>query len=123
MKKRLTLRRALRICRDLWQWLEKNPDKEKRDWGGWVEYGYMENYCPCCQYVVNHRGGLLGTLDECERCPLSDLWEDENKCENDESPYSIWCHAEGDHEERSKQARIIWQAADKELKRLRGKRV
>ena len=69
--------------RKLWNWLSKNPDKEKVNWPEWKRNGgkYEDvgiNYCFCCQYVTYPK--------VCEECPL--VWTGKDcKCETgDDNP-------------------------------------
>ena len=85
---KLTKRKALEICRELWLWLADNPEKSKDDWPGWKEYWPMISGCPCCEYI-RHRYPF-GILN-CHRCllkwPIS-RWA--HSCLDDDTPYSAW---------------------------------
>lgn len=57
--------------KELWDWLARNPDKEKDDWPGWIgnggEYYYVVAECFACEYDLK----LSDTeYDECRYCPL-----------------------------------------------------
>ena len=51
----------------LWDWLAKNPTKQKADWPGWVNYpnGVLMNCFACSSTAPN-----MDTLPSCKRCPL-----------------------------------------------------
>lgn len=72
--KKLTKKKALEICADLWGWLEKHPNKRKGYWPGWETNGgqipAMKDKCPCCQYGANKEG-----TNRCDICPLKSFWD------------------------------------------------
>jgi len=105
----LTKRRALEICRDMWDWLADNPEREKEDWPGWEEVGRMLDNCPCCEYTCQQVG------DFCDHCPLYYYWP-ENDCGSDNSPFRRWLGSNLHY--RSMYARRIANYARKALKEL-----
>lgn len=111
----LTKKKALKICVELWDWMAKSGSESKAAWPGWTKRKYAKNDCPCCEYALsgeNPRG--------CGKCPLFSLWQD--KCiTSSSSPYWKWsCLPAGtDH---SEYAKIIANAARKELKKLTGRK-
>ena len=52
----------------LWDWLAKNPTKQKADWPGWVNYpnGVLMNCFACSSTAPS-----MATLPSCQRCPLN----------------------------------------------------
>ena len=92
--KNLTKKRALFLCWKLWEWLGKNPDKDKDDWPEWdYNGGKVHNMndaadCPCCEYNDN-------TMQSagCEECPLRGFWKRDNYCLNSGSQYCQWVFA------------------------------
>lgn len=123
----LTKLKALEICRDVWKWIEENPDKDKDDWGGWEKLGYKKdnsneyimNNCPCCEFAS------MGSLWNCNRCLLLDLWKSYDKtgkllnnciCEYI-GPYRDWLYARTS-DDRKQAAHEIWVAAEKKIKEL-----
>ncbi len=103
----MTERECLRLCRRMWLWLVKQPDKGKKDVPEDVVPGLldMDSSCPCCEYVVE-RSPSGGVFVGCGKCPLKErgLWP--NGCISDEnSPYMLWCNAksEGDRTKHAMQ--------------------
>lgn len=87
-RSKLTRRRSLELCRDLWRWLARNPRREKYDWPGWNRYGTVPAYCPCCGYVIQ-RYGKDKLYPACvRRCPLGLLWP--KGCSAKGSPFARW---------------------------------
>jgi len=69
---KLTKDEAVRLHRELWDWLSKNPGKEKYDWPGWKIYNMVMHQCFCCEYaktLVEDSG------DRCVYCPV--VWPKE----------------------------------------------
>lgn len=50
MIEKLTKKKALEICIELWTWLAETGSEYKFDWPGWKEYGDIWAHCPCCEY-------------------------------------------------------------------------
>ena len=87
---RLTKRKALEMCRDLWDWMaveNKDSDSDKRLWPGWDKKTQHLHLCPCCEY-----SGKKDGLINCSRCLLKSFWT-KNKtridymCGADDSAY------------------------------------
>jgi hypothetical protein len=76
---KLTKRKALQICYELFTWLAENPGKHKKEWPGWIKYGYMQNNCPCCEYQIRN---YIKHQCSCIRCPLLKFWSSFEKREN-----------------------------------------
>lgn len=119
---RLTRKKALEICRDLWKWLAKNPPprgfrsrwEHKRKWPGFKKVGKMEDDCPCCQFSI------VQQKNQCFSCPLQILWgNDSLSCLDPPSPYRKWCY--GPRSRLFRNATIIANAAAKELRKLKRK--
>lgn len=96
---RLTRRKALEICKELWGWLRDNPDKRpnecdegrKSRWPGWEKYGELRNLCPCCEYSAQH--GFMYCADT---CLIANVWGGGvgDSCLTPGKPYNAWCAAE-----------------------------
>lgn len=89
--------------KELWDWLAKNPDKEKDDWKGWDIHGgkYVldGNCCFACLYDDYTEG-------RCNDCPL--VWAHLSCCSQENSLYKKWERFDEDEEEtRAELARQI----------------
>ena len=111
-----TERKALEVCRDLWQWLADNPDKRKQDWLGWKRNGgkipRCLDDCPVCQYDTLH--------EDCNYCLL---WGEGKElkgkdCLDTESPYWRW-HFSKDSTVRKAAALEIVAACNRALAKLK----
>ena len=60
---RLTKKKAIEICIELWEDMAETGAKYKSKWKGWDKYGEMVAYCPLCEYTIHREGG-------CGACPL-----------------------------------------------------
>lgn len=83
---KLTRKKAIELCIELWTWLAKTGKENKEDWPGWDrKYAIMD--CFFCEYApVDKKRGL------CKRCPW---WQKHGHCyRNINSPYRKWCEAE-----------------------------
>lgn len=49
---KLTKDECVNLHRELWDWLSKNPKKDKRDWPGWKNLRYIESHCFACDYCL-----------------------------------------------------------------------
>ena len=119
--KRLTLITVLEITRDQWAWLAANPTKGKRDYPGLQSSGLdtMRAGCALCEFVKQGMKDRDGPL-ECERCPLTRLWQAAGSnirtCFEAGGLYHQWDWSTGI--KRSECARKIADAARAELARL-----
>ena len=112
-----TKRRTLEVCRDLWQWLADNLDKEKGDWPSWEYNGgkipYCESYCPLCEYKILCRSS-------CDSCLLWGKGEElEGHCQDYKSPYWRGCYSK-DSTVRKAAALEIVAACNRALAKLSG---
>lgn len=91
---KLTKKRALFLCWQLWEWLGESEDNRKTEWPEWENKGgrvaYCDSFCPCCEY----NGNTMGER-KCSSCPLGDYWPKLKyrriaKCEEPASPYNQW---------------------------------
>jgi len=57
---------AIRLHRELWNWLAENPTKKNSDWPGWKEHKDAEFSCFLCHY---DREKTTDTTS-CNFCPL-----------------------------------------------------
>ena len=119
--KRLTLKRSLELCKELWTWLRDNPDvTSKTGWTKWYRYSEVENSCFACEYDLleyekQFRKNKCFSIKACSYCPLKGLWGDD--CTKNSSPYNRWCNVTTD-KCRQKYAGIIADFCDKELNQL-----
>ena len=80
---RLTKKKSMEICIELWTYLEETGN-EKEDWSGWEKYGEMRDQCPLCEYNQQH-------YDEDSvacNCPLA--WPPFNGCCDPPSEFRNW---------------------------------
>ena len=115
MNEKLTKKRALELCLELWTWLRDSPMREKEEWPGWTKHqAYLA--CFACEYVYKNNEDVL----ECSLCPLLSLWTKSKKINNylceysSSSPYRKWKNAVSD-KMRAKQAGKIADFCRKEL--------
>ncbi len=123
MKRKLTKKRALELCRDLWEWLAKQ-DKAQYDAPLSMKHSHptinteqMAGSCPLCQFTSDANAGQVS----CAICPLLKTWKAPEKsrtpCYAPNSPYNKWAYSTGIS--ASKYATQIADAAKKELAKLR----
>jgi hypothetical protein len=66
---KLSKKKALKLHRELWNWLAKNPEKVKYEWPRWVhnkgDIPEMSNECFLCEYAAYHGGCLYGCPVDC----------------------------------------------------------
>ncbi len=105
----LSKRKALTICKELWEWMRDNPESNKWDWPGWLEYGRMLADCPCCEYSNRHHGCYGG-----QGCLIQ--WPG-GHCVKDKSPYKQW-NDSSEFLEIQKHAAEIVQLVDEALAKL-----
>ena len=113
MLMKLTKRRALEICRDLWKWLASHPGRSKDEWPGWGKYGEMESNCPCCEFNNQHQHKY------CDDGNCLIEWPDGSCCSS-KSPFSKWATY---RPYAPRYAREIVKLAEKALRKLNKKKV
>jgi hypothetical protein len=110
---KLTKRKALEICIELWEWLAEDAGRNKKNWPGWEKYGPMDNQCPCCAWLTK------ALCRNCSRCPI--YWgsrKGHHRCElHQESPFAKWHNTFG--EGREKYALEIVELARTALSKLK----
>ena len=119
MKRKLSKKRALELCRDLWVWLAKHKKTQSEDWELkkiWLLKKGLQhkNSCPACEYAKDNYGHVW-----CENCPLLAAWNsnsDQSPCMSVSSPYWNWKESTG--KRASEYATQIANAAKKELAKL-----
>lgn len=123
---KLTKKKALELCRDLWKWLEMNPERNKPAWPGWKTnrgINRTSTFCPCCEYKSQECRSSKNYID-CENgCVIYKIWGYKNGnlvCIKPRSPYILWDN--GNKKEKKKYARIIRIACEKELRKLKGRK-
>ena len=81
---KLTKKRAIKLHRELWDWLFHHPSKKKWDWPRWTRNGgdisVIENDCFLCEYDKFRK-------DDCMACPLD--WGGRN-CNDDNAYFNLW---------------------------------
>lgn len=87
-----TKKKAIKLHRELWDWLYHHPRKKKYDWPGWKMNGGIhpdvENDCFACKYMFTHTGCAFTALRMCEKhCPL--VWPG-GACYEGERLYYNW---------------------------------
>ena len=110
----ITLKKALKLCEEMWYWLADHPDKEKFDWPGFEIYGDATNACWMCQYTLPRCAVKKIGPDCSQLCPLKDLWGN-NGCASPDSPYNKYSESKLDLE-RTKYALKIANYCTKLLK-------
>ena len=124
---KLTKRKALEICMELWKDLARTGSGSKSSWKGWKKYGKMNSECPCCEYSLTEE-----SKRDCNKCPLLSIFGNKNrkrKYDISDDPcvdreYSVYNKFRRTITsiERRKYARIIWKACEKELKKYKRKK-
>jgi hypothetical protein len=64
---KLTKAEAIKYHKELWKWLEENPEKDKTDWPGWRKFDYIKHYCFFCEY--SSQFPLNDQQTYCTHCP------------------------------------------------------
>jgi hypothetical protein len=95
----MTLKTAKKRHKELWDWLSKNPTKDKWDWPMWThnggKYQYVSIGCFACE--------IAG--DNCYACPVA--WPTKKCCqEDDKGLYDLYSMTK-DNKKRSKIAAQI----------------
>ncbi len=101
--KKLTKKQAIKLHRELWDWIAAHPLEDKMAWPGWGEYGYCFNDCIFCHYSMVIKGA------SCEKCPALGKWAPGyfgfgalptpmSECCAPRSPYTQWKVAKGTHD-------------------------
>ena len=82
---RLTRKKSIQICIELWTWLAETG-RQKTGWPGWGKYGRMSCGCPFCEYAERKHG-----FASCDDCPYFEKFK---SCDSDDAPYEKWFDAE-----------------------------
>ena len=92
------------LHKNLWDWLTKNPEKEKCHWPGWDDIDYpILDRCFACEAAL--RLAPVGYY-KCHDCPL--IWPNGDLCNYPGgSLYNCWIDSKGDLEQRSRFAKKI----------------
>lgn len=120
---KLTFKKSLELCKELWTWLRDNPNVvTKQSWPKWEKYTKVYNFCFACEYDMleyekQFKKGY--TYSVCHFCTLKDLWG--TNCTKKNSPFARWANAVTD-KTRQKNADIIVDFCDKELEKIKKKR-
>jgi hypothetical protein len=131
----MTLKQSLELTVQMWDWLAENPSQTKTDFLV-IHPKYPQTFlakCALCAYSKQPNG-----LIDCNICPLKEFWKSWYKKQYDDiaalkqleedvegkinsfcepSAFGDWLDAT-DHNERSRIARAIADAAREELKKL-----
>jgi len=119
--KKITLKRSLELCAELWSWLRDNPDETyKNNWPKWNRYKNVDNNCFACHYD-ELEGRKRGGVKICSFCPLKELWSLQGYCMEKSSPFNKWLIAKT-NKSRQKYAGIIVNFCEKELEKLKNKK-
>ena len=73
---RLSRKKAIELCIELWTWLAETG-KKKGDWPEWEKYGHINFNCWFCEYDLQRRGKNKDYQMLCRSCPLGGGF---NKC-------------------------------------------
>ena len=103
---KLTKELAIKLHRELWDWLYHNPSKEKEDWPKWEWNGgdiiSAQNECFLCEYDDQNRDPYMDSC--CVYCPLD--WVSKESCHDTDSYYWKWDFAKTP-KTRKKYAKLI----------------
>lgn len=106
---KLSKKKALEICLELWTWLAETGGEYKEDWPEWEKYGYMKHNCPCCEYTKKRVRG--DSYSHCLWCPLLSFWPSNSffgaPCCRLTSPYRMWDRTNAPPRTRKKYAQKI----------------
>ena len=104
----LTREVAIQPHRELWDWLAKNPDKNKSDWPRWPDveekYGYINMICFACQ--IRYMEEIDDCVDNCLFIWPSVFCLEEDDNGNITGLYGLWLQ-EKDLKKRSELAEKI----------------
>ena len=118
MTKKLGKLTALWLCWELWDWLAKNPNREKGDWPGWKINGGKCDTAPSECFACEYR--FTTSSDYCyEDCIVPCFRYKIGGCENTKSPFVKW---QSIWNTSKKYARIIANSAYDEYVKLGGKK-
>ena len=75
---RLSRKKAIELCIELWEWLAKTGAESKSDWPGWQKYGYVTCNCWFCEYQEQQYEKYKPDNKEnkegfCRYCPLTKI--------------------------------------------------
>jgi hypothetical protein len=112
--KKLTIEESIKLHRELWGWLAKNPKKNKEDWPGWEQIAkeypelatreeVIDSHCFAC-YATNQFTPGNCLYEACSDCVLD--WPGENCC-NDNPDDGKGLFMEWDYAERLKTRRKL----------------
>ena len=89
-KEKLTKEEALQHCVALWEWLAKNPSKDKEDWPEWKKNGgkfQARSYCFACEFSLQQKHNCCN--DNCVLPCFASLCG----CTETNSPYIHWFYS------------------------------
>lgn len=128
---KLTKKKIIELHRKLWNWLARNPNKEKYDWPEWIRYEeiLIKSDCWLCEYA-ERRLGHYNIPDRCAYCPGKLNWGLDKKqikewlkrniargfCLNENSPYYGWTDDMIDDKQRSRYARQVRDICERKTK-------
>jgi hypothetical protein len=80
---------------EMWDWLARNPEREKDSWPGWDNFTeFARMLCFACE-EAGDRWGEPESPEKCDYCPLEWPPDMNDSCEEG-SLYFCWCDL-GDH--------------------------
>lgn len=93
---RLTRKKAIELCIELWTWLAKTGKEDKSDWPGWLKYyasvkiagERVWGYCWFCEYDERQKEREK-TLLSCSFCPLVEIFGIDG-CTNKQCYFKKW---------------------------------
>jgi len=113
---RLSKRKALEICIELWSWLGSTGSAYKEEWPGWKinggKYPEMKLYCSLCEYDSYRHYHNKTYKSGCYYCPLK---KELNYCGRNSLFYK-WNIFSGDKSIHARQIRDLAIKALNELK-------
>lgn len=118
---KLTKRKTLEICVQLWTWLSKHGNAGKEDWPGWKQLAgadideFFPCDCPCCAYFEQHEDVSIDPPACGRYCLIK--WPG-GDCLSGYSPFAAWdkpCTSDSERGRLAKQIVVLANAALKKL--------
>ena len=97
MTTRLTRKKAIQICKELWTWLAETG-KDKTEWPEWEKHSRMHSNCPLCEYVRREDNYRFGGSYCFTGCPYCEKFG--RPCTRNNSPYTKWKRADSANERK-----------------------
>jgi hypothetical protein len=100
----------LKKCHEaLWNWLAKNPDKDKGDWPGWKTISFLYRKGLLIEPIPIGLKCFACVYGSCSKCPVVFSPSGKRDCEPLYSFFYSWIKSRSKHEykEASKYAKLI----------------